>query len=252
MELTAARPTSTQQLSYDGIIAVIRRSCRERASAEEFVDLSGVVGVRSGAAPVLWVTPEATPAPLTSLVGRSHEVREIYVDVRNVSCLNELGSRGWRVREVMAHMATCTPGIALAELPAHCTIRSGTETDVPAVRELIGQAFDLPTDVRDASYPDDFLLRAAPVELFVAEDDHSLVGTVSVRRQGAAAMMFGLAVAAPARRQGLSRSLVNRGVAAAVSGGAGLVHALTADVTTDLAEGMGWVRVANWVNLVRE
>jgi N-acetylglutamate synthase-like GNAT family acetyltransferase len=251
MELTATRPSGTVRPTYRGIFDVIRDSCMSRAAAGTFVDLPGIVGVRSGSAPLLWVTPEAAPARLTNLVGLSGDVHEMYVDIRNDACVEALGRRGWRAREAMAHMATTAPGIVLTELPPQHAVRSASAQDVPAVRELIGSAFDIPREARYAAYPDDFLVQAAPVQLLVAESGNHIVGSVAVRHQGDAAMMFALAVAETSRRQGLSRGLINRGVSAAINGGAGLVHALTSGVTTGLAYDMGWVQVANWVHLTR-
>lgn len=252
MELTAARLPDSAEPAFGDVLDVIRRSCSERAAADALVDEAGIVGVRSGAAPLLWVTSGASPRRLAGLVRRSPEIHELYVDVRNRECVDALARRGWRVREVMAHMATGEPGVNLAALPAGHVVRAASDPDVPLVRDLIGAAFALPSDVRDAAYPDDFLVRAAPVQLFVAEQADGLVGSVAVRRQGEAAMVFGLAVADRSRRKGLSRILVSHAVGAAIGGGAEFVHALTSDVTTVLATSMGWSRLATWAHMLRD
>jgi len=235
------------------VLAEIRRSCRRRAAAEHLVDDRGVVGVSAGTAPVLWVTADAETRFLVSVAATAAMTCEIYVEQAAGDAVAALTAEGWSIAERSEHVVYDAPVSPLVAVPDGYVLRECADPAViPAVRELIIEAFDAPRNVIEAGYPDDFFERAAPARLVLAETvEGELVGVVGRRRQHESAMLFALAVAAPHRASQLGSALARRATSDALRAGAAWVHATVEGPGSALARSVGFAPVAHWLRLVR-
>jgi hypothetical protein len=254
MGVTAAAGFSaSKQGRIDTVLGEIRKSCQRRANPADLVDGLGVVGVTAGTAPVLWVTAEADAESIINVVAAAPELNEVYVEEGADALVTALTGTGWSPTERTDHVVHDGPMSPLVAVPGGYVLRECADpAAMPAIRELIIDAFDAPRHVIEASYPDDFFERAAPAHLVVAETlDGELVGVVGRRRQHDSSMLFALAVAEPHRASRLGTALARRATADALRDGAAFVHAMVEESGTAVARSVGFVPVAHWMRLFR-
>jgi GNAT superfamily N-acetyltransferase len=250
---TAASGPTAVRTPLEQVLAEIRESSRRRA-AGHFVDDGGVLGVTEGVAPVLWITAGAQPLSVVRVAAGAADQCEIYVEQTAGDTLAALVDAGWSIADESEHVVYDGGVPPLVAVPDGFTLRECTDPAVvPAVRDLIVDAFDAPRDRIEAAYPDDFFERAAPARLILAETvDGKLAGVVGRRRQHDSAMLFALAVAARHRGSQLGSALARRATADALRDGATFVHATVDRPGSALARSVGFTPVAHWMRLSRK
>lgn len=258
MELTATRPDDVVELdraaeSMANIIARLRASSVRRAPDGAAVDEPGITGVLSGTAPILWAYDGVEGSRLASLVATAPDLEEVYVDQRCAAAADALLASGeWELRDVFdqqvfrpAEQVVPTPDDGYA-------IDAAGPADMQVVRRALATAYQLPIHTIEAAYPDDFLVMAAPVRLFVARSESGeVIGTIGHRRQDDAAMIFALSVRTDQRRRNVASALLATAMRSAVDDGATLLHGLSCDATRRLAARHGFQRVGSWRYLLR-
>ena len=113
------------------------------------------------------------------------------------------------------------------------TIRSGVSADGQGIIALL----------ETAGLPGSGLLTRDDTLVFVAESDHTVVGTAAVERYATHGLLRSVAVATPARGGGLGRSLVTEAIAAAAAAGLSDCWLITEDAS-DYFSGLGWLAVS--------
>jgi GNAT superfamily N-acetyltransferase len=211
----------------------------------------GVVGVLSGAAPVVWVHGAPDVNALSATLATSPDVDEVYVCAERDGVATALVATGWRHAGVvtqMIHTGVEVPEI-IGGLPAVYALQPG---DLADVRDLMRRCSDVDESLLAHSYGDDFFTVAAPVWMFGARDGAGrLVGLVAVRRQGRSAMGFALNVDHSWRSTGLSTALLATAVRQAMTVGAHFVHAQANDQSRQRMTDSGFSAVGSWMRLVR-
>jgi N-acetylglutamate synthase-like GNAT family acetyltransferase len=247
----ATSASATRAVGWDDVIAEITRSCGSRAAAGALCQEPGVVGVLSGAAPVVWVHGEADVAQLLATVAGADAVRETYVSITQPGAVAALEATGWTRGEVMDQLvcAALPMGELAADLPA---FRLLGPVDLPDMRGLLRECGETDEDFLAASYGNDFFTVAAPVWVLGAHDsDGRLIAMVAVRRQGDAALGFALSVAQDWRERGLGRAAVEVGLAQGFAAGARYVHAQAEGSGRQLLLSCGFERVGAWQRMAR-
>lgn len=237
-----------------GLHDVVRElswSSRRRSDPAAVVDEPGLVGVISGAAPVLFVAPWADRDRALDIVSAAPSLHEVQVAGERHDVASRLRADGW-ISTGHEDQVVLDRQPPPAPLASPYRIRPLVAAHMPRVRELIMSAFDVPRSLVDASYPDDFHVHAAPVSLIGAVDGRGdLVGCIGWRRQRRSAMVFALAVAPEHRQHGLATALVTAATRDALASGASFVHALAGGASQDLARRVGARRVGTWEQLLR-
>ena len=251
MTMTSAMTNPTTQHGWADVVDEISRSCERRATAGQLLDGPGVVGVLSGAAPVVWVHGETDASRLTEALGNSPEVDEVYVAAEQEAIVTTLGAAGWDYAESvtqMVHRGADVP-LVVSGLPTVSALQPG---DMADVRDLMRRFAGVDESILEHSYGDDFFVVAAPVWLFGARDGAGqLVGQIALRRQGRSAMGFGLTVDPAWRSTGLSTVLVAAAVRQAMAVGAEFVHAQARETSARRLADCGFAPVGTWLRLVR-
>jgi len=232
------------------IVDEIIRSCESRSRAGQLFEAPGVVGVLSGAAPVVWVHGETDATLLTETLAQSG-VDEVYVAAGQEGLVTTLAAAGWEYTEAvtqMIHRGTDVPQV-VSGLPSVHALQPGDMVDV---RDLMRRHAGIEESLLEHSYGDDFFVVAAPVWLFGARDGAGrLVGQLGLRRQGRSAMGFGLTVDPTWRSTGLSTVLVGSAVRQAMAAGAEFVHAQARPASVRVLTDCGFTAVGTWLRLVR-
>jgi GNAT superfamily N-acetyltransferase len=237
--------------TWDDVVDEITASSVRRAPDGGLLVEPGVVGVLSGAAPVVWVHDATDPARLADVLAASPEVDEVYVTATQPETSELLQQLGWRVDEVCiqtVHDGTRIPEI-VSGLPTVHLLQPG---DMADVRELLHAHGGVEDAQLTSSYGDDFFTVAAPVWMFGARDGAGrLVGLVAIRRHGRSVMGFALTVDPAWRSTGLSTALIAVAVRQAVDTGAEFVHAQACDRSVRRLVDCGFTAVGTWHRLVR-
>jgi GNAT superfamily N-acetyltransferase len=236
-----------REVTIDDVLAELRRSCAARAGTGTLIDGPGVIGVRSGPAPILWVSAAATSHRVLPELAGSADINEVYVESGATGMVELLAESGW-TSSTTSIQIVIESALTLIT-PSGYTIDAAQARDMPAIRSAMTDAFDLPAAILDSAYPDNFFDVAAPVRVFVARDrSHEIVGTVCVRQQWRSAMVFGLTVRGEHRANGLARALVSTASATALGDGAHFVHGMSSAIP---AAAVGGYEIARWTHLVR-
>ncbi len=251
LDLTIDVPAPARR-GWADVVAELTRSITARAPRGELIAEPGVVGVRSGAAPIVWVHDVVDPAWLAAMLATAPGVVEAYVrgdDLATARLLEETGWRPCSVATQLVHTAGTAPATAL---PAGYTVHELTAADLPEFRAVLTEHGDTTAEVVDACYGPEFFVRAAPAWLYGVRDaSGALVGTIGVRRQHSGAMLFGLSVHDAHRRAGVGRALVEAALACAYAHGAAFCHAAAEDESVRLALACGFADVGTWRRLDR-
>jgi hypothetical protein len=233
------------------VLAEYRRSCAARAAPGDLIDESGAIGVRRGPAAVLWLHAGIDASRVTELIANAPELTEIYVEAAAGRVIGHVVARGWRIEEVHRQQVVSGPIADPAPVERY-KIEEAAPAQMPAIRAVIGAAFNLPAHILNDCYPDTFFTVAAPVRVLVARDAAGrVVGTVAGRRQWRSAMVFGLAVEQAHRRCGLGRTLAATIVHAMLTDGADFVHGLVSADGDPLCVLRGAHEVGRWTRLTR-
>jgi GNAT superfamily N-acetyltransferase len=230
----------------------LTRSCAARAAAGTLLHRAGVVGVLSGAAPIVWVHGAVDAPGLVRTLAGSPEVVEVNVRADDLATTRTLEAAGWRTESVTAQLVHPGRGAEPQPVPDGYTIAALTAADLPEFRTVLAESGRASVALVEACYGDDFFVRAAPAWLFGARDGEGrLVATVGVRRQQRSAMVFALAVAPEHRSAGLGRALVDTAVTTGRLAGAEFSHASAESDALPLALSCGFHRVGAWRRLGR-
>jgi ribosomal protein S18 acetylase RimI-like enzyme len=238
---------TTHRTAWAGVLGELRRSCRARADASELLDISGAVGVLSGASPVVWLHAPEALAEVARVLAESLDVSDVYAG--EGLPLGELEACGWipdlAVRQVVLDLPTTRGRDRYEDV---CELGAD---DVPAFVAGLQRSHGLSDRVVAHAYPADFLERAAPVRLFGVRDGERLLGAVATRRPFVGALLFGLWVAPAERGRGIARALVTAAAQAERAAGARFLHAQVAGPSLDLTLSLGWQDCGGWQHLSR-
>jgi GNAT superfamily N-acetyltransferase len=253
LELTAVTAMTLEAVAravcWDDVATELARSCEARALPGTYHEAPGVVGVLSGAAPLVWVHGRTDAASLAATLAAAPDVVEVHVrhDLDDVAAA--LGTIGWRTASVVTQLVH-DGAVAGEPVPDGYTVEALTVADLPEFRALLRTASDATEAMLDVCFGDDFFVKAAPAWLFGARDaSGALAGVIGVRRQQRAAMLFALAVAPEHRGSGIGRTLAAAAVAQANEAGAEFSHAVAEPEALLLALSCGFRRVGTWLRL---